>query len=200
MTLLEDVLPTVQPANDVPGPAQGCWGWDDLVALPDEGRRYEILDGVLFVTPPPETSHESTGATLIRYLHQAVVDPGLGWVFGSNCGVELRPGFVVLPDVAVVLQVHGDRITRTRIIGAPDLVVEILSPGTAGYDRREKQDAYEQAGVPEYWVADRAARTIEVLALEHGRYRSLGVFRGQATPPSRVLPAFDVPVEQLLPH
>ena len=74
--------------------------------------------------------------------------------------------------------------------------MEIASPSTAGYDRREKQNAYARAGVPEYWIADPASRTVEVLALEQGAYRSLGVFQGKATLPTKIVPEFPVRVGQ----
>lgn len=86
-------------------------------------------------------------------------------------------------------------IIPSRIIGAPDLVVESGSPSTAGYDRREKQDAYARAGVAEFWVADPNAQTIELLVLDGGAYRSLGLFQGKATLPSRVA-TLPVHVEQ----
>lgn len=75
-------------------------------------------------------------------------------------------------------------------------MIEIASPSTAGYDRREKQNAYAAAGVCESWIADPAARTVEVPALENTAFRSLSVFRGQATLPSRVVPGLSVVVEQ----
>jgi len=87
-------------------------------------------------------------------------------------------------------------ISPSRIVATPDLVIEIASPGTARYDRRTKQDAYARAGVPEYWIADQNARTIEVLKLEAGAYKSAVVFSGESTLPSSVLPDLPVRVEQ----
>ena len=75
-------------------------------------------------------------------------------------------------------------------------MIEIASPSTAGHDRRTKQDAYARAGVPEYWIADPYARTIEILRLEGGAYRSLGVFEGGDVLPSAELPELPVRVEQ----
>src|SRR5262249_15325923 len=103
---------------------------------------------------------------------------------------------VLQPDIIVVLNTHLEIITPSRIVGAPDLIIELASPGTAGYDRRTKQDAYASAGVPEYWIADPGTGTVELMVLENGAYRSLGVFRGQATLPSRVVPGLPVKVEQ----
>jgi len=127
---------------------------------------------------------------------QFVEDVGLGRVFPAPVDVELAPNVVLQPDVIVVLNANLGILIPERIVGAPDLVVEIASPGTAGYDRRQKQDAYARAGVPEYWIADPIARTIEVLRLNGGVYRSLGVFTGQARLPSVAVPGLPVPVEQ----
>ncbi len=85
-----------------------------------------------------------------------------------------------------------------RIVGVPDLVVEIASPGTAGYDRREKQDAYALSGVPEYWWIDPGNRSVEVLVLEaSGKYRAKGLYAGDATIPSPQLPGLEFPVDAL---
>lgn len=103
---------------------------------------------------------------------------------------------VVQPDVLVVLNANLGIITEKRIIGVPDLVIEIASPGTVGYDRRAKQDAYARAGVPEYWLADALARTVELPRLEGQGYRSVGVFTGASTLPSLVIPDLPVRIEQ----
>jgi Uma2 family endonuclease len=122
---------------------------------------------------------------------------GLGLVRIAPFDVELAPDTVVQPDVFVVLSKHFDKITDNRILGAPDLVVEVASPGTAIYDRHNKLDAYVRAGVPEYWIVDTDARGVEVLVLEMiGIYRSLGVFRGKAVIPSQVVPGLLVQVEK----
>ncbi len=133
------------------------------------------------------------------YLGIHVELAGLGQVLPAPCDVELGPGDVVQPDVVVVPNVPNALlgiITRGHILGAPDLIVEMLSPGTVGYDRREKQDAYARAGVPEYWLADPYAQTIEILWLDGDEYRSLGVFTGAATLPPLVVPDLPVRVEQ----
>ena len=189
-------VPMVIPADHIPGPGQGRWTYKDYAAIPDDGQRYEIVDGVLFMAPAPNEWHQTAAGRLFRYLATAIEDARLGRVYIAPFDVELDYRTVVQPDVLVVLNAHLERITFSRIIGAPDLVVEISSPGTVGHDRTEKQRAYARAGVPEYWIADPASRTVEVLALEHGTYRSLGVFEGKATLPTRIVPDFPVHVEQ----
>jgi Uma2 family endonuclease len=190
-----DVLPVVTAAAPIVGPPQGRWTYADYAALPDDGNRYEIIAGVLYMTPAPGTGHQSVSARLVTFLVTHVEFAGLGRVFAAPVDVELAPDTVVQPDIVVILSANLDRITPSRIIGAPDLVVEILSPGTAGYDRREKQDAYARAGVGEYWIVDPGAQTVELLTLEQGGYRSHGVFRGQARLPSSVV-TLPVPIER----
>jgi len=190
-----DVLPVVTAAAPLVGPPQGRWTYADYAALPDDGNRYEIIAGVLYMTPAPGTGHQSISARVVTFLVTHVEFAGLGRVFAAPVDVELAPDTVVQPDIVVVLSANLHRITPSRIIGAPDLVVEILSPGTAGYDRREKQDAYARSGVGEYWIVDPGAQTVELLTLDQGGYRSHGVFRGQARLPSSAV-TMPVPIER----
>jgi Uma2 family endonuclease len=191
-----ETLPMVVPADHVPGPAQGYWTYAAYAAIPDDRQRYEIIDGVLYMTPVPSMDHQASVARFTAHFFTHIESAGLGRVFPAPTDVELRGGTVVQPDLVVVLNAHLAVLTPRRVIGTPDLVVEIASPGTAGYDRRAKQDAYAGAGVLEYWIADPYARTVEVLVLEGDAYLSAGVFEGAVTLPSKVLPEFPVHVEQ----
>ncbi|GIV99729.1 Uma2 family endonuclease [Roseiflexus sp.] len=192
---LRDTLPVVAVATPMIGPPQGRWTYADYAALPEDGNRYEIIAGVLYMTLAPEIGHQMTSNRMATFLTIHIQFTGLGAVLTAPTDVELALDTVVQPDIVVVLSANLGIITRSRIIGAPDLVVEILSPGTAGYDRREKQDAYARAGVRDYWVVDPAAQTVEVLTLDRSAYRSRGVFRGQARLPSQTAP-LPVPVER----
>ena len=196
MSVPLDVLPVVTAAAPLVGPPQGRWTYADYAALPDDGNRYEIIAGVLYTTPAPGAGHQSVSARLVTFLVTHVEFAGLGRVFAAPVDVELAPDTVVQPDIVVILSANLDRITPSRIIGAPDLVVEILSPGTAGYDRREKQDAYARSGVGEYWIVDPGAQSVELLSLDQGGYRSHGVFRGQARLPSSVV-TLPVPIDRI---
>jgi Uma2 family endonuclease len=195
-TTQPDTLPVVTPADNLPGPPQGTWTYDDYAALPDDGQRYEIIDGVIYMTPAPNTGHQSANNLFAFYLTMHVQMKSKGRVFAAPYDVELAPDVVVQPDVIVVLQANLAIITKSRIIGAPDLLVEIASPGTAGHDRRRKQDAYARAGVREYWIADPRAQTVELLTLQQGVYHSRNVFQGGALLPSQVVPELPVKVEQ----
>jgi Uma2 family endonuclease len=186
----------VTPADWVPGPLQGFWTYDDYAALPDDGRKYEIVNGVLIMGPAPSPDHQSIAVRLTHYLFVHVELAELGRVFSAPIDVELEPKNVFQPDVIVLLNTHLDRVTAKRIVGAPDLVVEVASPGTAAFDRLTKYDVYAHAGVREYWIVKSDQRTVEVLVLESGEYRSLGIFNGQVALPSRVVPGLPVRVEQ----
>ncbi|PDW03229.1 Uma2 family endonuclease [Candidatus Viridilinea mediisalina] len=192
--LISDILPATSPADQIPGPPQGQWTYADYALIQAEGVRYELISGVLYMTPAPSTSHQSVSNLLATYLTLHVQLVGLGKVFSAPTDVELFPGTVVQPDILVISSSNEGCITPSRIIGPPDLVVEIVSPSTAGYDRREKQDAYAAAGVPEYWLVDPSTQTVELLILEQGSYRSQGLFRGQAQLPSRAIQHLPVAV------
>lgn len=196
MALTTDELSVVTPADWVPGPPQGSWTYDDYAALPDDGHRYEIVNGVLVMTPPPTPGHQSISIRISYYLFAHVELAGLGRVFAAPIGVELAPENMFEPDVVVILNAHVDIIAEKRIVGVPDLVVEVASPSTAAFDRLTKHDVYARSGVEEYWIVKPTSRTVEVLVLENAKYRSLGVFNGQAPLPSRVIPGLPVRVEQ----
>jgi Uma2 family endonuclease len=185
----------VTTADDVQGPPQGRWTYDAYAALHDD-ERYEIIDGVLYMAPAPGAPHQTTVGWFVFYLTTHVQIKKRGRVLPAPFDVELAPSSVVQPDVLVILNDNLGILTPSRVIGAPDLVIEVASPGTAGYDRREKQDAYALAGVREYWIADPASKTIEVLQLQDDRYRLVGVFQNGAILPSTVVPNMPVHVDQ----
>ena len=169
-----DVRPDgVYRADYVPGPPQGCWTALDKEALADDPRRFEIVDGVLYEMSSPSEPHQAAALRFGYHFAGHVEFGGRGRVYPAPFDVELplTPAVVFQPDLVVVLTHNAGIITGKRIVGAPDIVVEIASLGTSGYDRRVKQDRYARAGVPELWFADPFARAIEVLRLgEKGEY------------------------------
>jgi Uma2 family endonuclease len=190
---------TVIPADWVPGPKQGEWTYSHYAALPDDGQRYEIVNGVLIMAPAPSPEHQSIAVRLAYYVFPHVDLAGIGRLFTAPIDVELGPKNVFQPDIVVVLNAHLNRVADKKIIGAPDLVVEIASLSTAVFDRLTKYEKYAHAGITEYCIVKPATRTIEVLALEGEEYRSLGIFNGQAKLPSGNLPDLSVRVEQFFP-
>ena len=197
MTTTEEQITVVVPADQVNGPKQGSWSYDDYAALTDDGQRYEVVDGVLLMVTAPNPRHQGISGRLYLALHQNVEANGLGKVFYAPLDVQLAPKTVVQPDLLVLLNANLDKITESRIIGAPDLVVEIASPGTAAYDRLSKFQAYAKAGVEEYWIVNPERHSIEVAFLQDGAYVPQGVFQGSDTLPSRIVPGISsVNVEQ----
>ena len=202
MVIIPDTATTVVRASHVPGPVQGRWTYADYAALPEpEGYRYEIIDGVLYMAPAPMPEHERAGAVLISRLVTAVEDTALGQVFVSP-DIDVG-GSTLRPDAVVVLNANASVVEKKRLVGPPDVVVEIASPSTAAYDRNAnegKRGAYARIGVPEYWIVDAAARTIDVLVLAGDVYTELGTFAGDAPLRSQVLPQLSLPARRFFPR
>lgn len=196
MASIPAAVSVVTAVPEASGPRQGTWTYDDYAALPDDGQRYEVIEGVLYMVPSPGELHQRSSTRFVGYLMMHIELTGLGRVYHAPFDVELNPITVVQPDVIVVLNQRTQIITPRGIQGGPDLVIEIASPSTATHDRSRKLRAYEQAGVREYWLADPFAHTIELLVLEGKHYRSRGLFQGPALVPSTVVPDLRVRVEQ----
>jgi len=192
----KEELSVVTPADWVPGPAQGSWTYDAYAALPDDGQHYEIVNGVLLMTPAPTPEHQDIVGEIYACLRTHVKLAGLGRVFIGPIDVVLGPKNVFQPDVLVVLNAHLDRIQAKKIAGAPDLVVEVASQSTAAIDRVTKFDVYARAGVAEYWMVKPETHEVEVFALEDREYRSLGKFSGQQTLSTHIVPGLLIRVEQ----
>jgi Uma2 family endonuclease len=195
MATTSDKQPMVIPADEVPGPRQGDWTYRDYAAL-DDGQHYEIVNGVLLMTPAPSWSHQEVVLEVASYLRTYIRSAGLGGVFVAPIDVELTPKDVFQPDIVVLLKQSREKLREKHIVGAPDLVVEVASPGTRIIDRLNKHDAYARAGVPEYWIANPEAGSVEVFVLDSNTYHSVGIFRGQDSLPSHIVPGLSVHVEQ----
>lgn len=128
--------------------------YDDCLHLPQDGKRYEILDGDLYVTAAPSPKHQRTLRELLYWLHSFLREHRLGEVFSAPLDVLLSRHDTVQPDL---LYISNERLLILRernIRGAPDLVVEILSPSTRRMDEDIKLRRYEALGVREYWLID----------------------------------------------
>jgi Uma2 family endonuclease len=137
------------------------WTYADYCRIPADRNRHEIVDGVHYVNPAPTPNHQSVVTRLIYQMMQAVEDAGLGRVLTAPIDVHLGRGSVVQPDLVVVRNRNLHIIGEKKLTGAPDLLVEIRSPGTARYDRRIKLPRYARAGVREIWLVDPELRVVE---------------------------------------
>jgi Uma2 family endonuclease len=142
--------------------------YDDLAHTPDDCRRYELLDGALFVTPSPRPLHQRVSKRLQRQLEAYFEDGGLGEVFDAPVDVILAIHDVVVPDLVVVTV--PPQVTDRAIEGAPTLIVEILSPTTRTRDRKLKSERYAALGVAHYWIVDPQHKTIECYRLRATHY------------------------------
>jgi Uma2 family endonuclease len=145
----------------------------DYEALPADGRRYELHDGELSVTPAPGTRHQRVSSALNSILRTHVTSHGLGEVLYAPIDVILADTTVVQPDLVYLEPARAHLVSDRGIEGPPTLVIEILSPSTTTIDRSRKRQLYADHGIPYYWLVDPESRTIEVLGLDAGRYALL---------------------------
>jgi Uma2 family endonuclease len=148
------------------------WTYADIEALPDDGNRYEAVDGELWVTPPPNEPHARFSSSLLASLYAHVKARRLGRVYVEGLGVWLDDEAFVIPDLVFVANDRLPGLSQRGMEGAPTLVVEILSPSTRKRDLGVKRDAYAARGVPHYWVVDPVAKSLESFVLDGGVYRS----------------------------
>jgi Uma2 family endonuclease len=190
-------LPTKEDGQSWPD--QGEWSYEDFLRLPDDGNRYEVIRGSLYVTPPPVPGHQFSSFELAFRLSAFVRERDLGLVLTAPLGVMLPAGIAtpVQPDILFFRKGNEPRWGSSNYEGVPDLIAEVLSPSTRRRDRTTKKDAYQDAGVPEYWLVDQGARTVVVYVLAKGKYVEL--VRGGAGDEvwSSVLPGFRVRVKDL---
>lgn len=179
-------------------PRQGEWTYEDWLKFPDDGWKYEIIDGVLYMTPPPAINHQRSSSQLFVAMFKHIADYKLGEVLPAPCGVRLPNQPVpVEPDIIFVKKDRLDIIGANYVEGAPDLLVEILSPSNANYDRETKFELYEKAGVSEYWLVDYQAKTVEVFTLVEGDYTLAGKYTVGDTLVSGQLEGFKIAVEAI---
>ena len=141
-----------------------------------EGERYELLDGELTMVPAPDIPHQDSSINLSADLKFLVRRTGIGRVLAAPTDVYFTDTDVVQPDLVFVSNERAGIITDANIRGAPDLVIEILSPSTEERDRVFKRALYARHGVREYWLVDTRRKTIEQLLLDGDDFRLAGVF------------------------
>lgn len=175
-------------------PDTRVWTREDLHALPDDGNRYELVDGSLLVTPSPRYPHQLAVGELYDRIRSYVRTSRQGVVLLSPADLDLRSGQLVQPDLFVLPARPGPPIRDWEDAGIPSLVVEILSPSTARYDRVIKRQLYQRTGVPTYWIVDLDARLVEVWTPDRSApavtHETLEWQPSQAVPPLQIdLPA-----------
>src|SRR5260370_23501277 len=165
--------------------------YDDYARIPPDGKRYELLEGDLFVTPAPSPLHQRVSKRLQRKLEVYFEARGLGEVFNAPIDVILTLHDVVQPDLVVVTD--PAQISGRGIEGAPALVVEVLSPTTRDHDRTTKARRYAALGGRHYWVLDPEGSRLDCYRLERGGVVPAGRPGSGPAPWPPQLPPFPVP-------
>ena len=170
---------------------------DDIWDAPDNGKRYEVIDAKLFVSPAPDWEHQRGLGKLHVRVGSYVYGRGLGEVVQAPLGVVLDEENGVEPDLIYVSNERRHIIVKRGIEGAPDLVVEVLSPSTEARDRGIKLRRYAAAGVPHYWILDPVARALEPYRLgEHG-YEPIGRYGPGSVFRPELFPGLEIPIDEL---
>ena len=133
----------------------------EIRGFPDDGLRYEVVRGALFVSPAPGTRHQRMVVELVRRFQDYLEIHALGEALPAPYEVEFTEDSATQPDVLVILDSHRAALTDERFLGAPSLVIEIISYSSKRTDRLEKRALYQEEGVPEYWIVDIEARHVE---------------------------------------
>lgn len=171
--------------------------YDDLLELHDDGMRREVLGGELIVTPAPTAGHQRFLVRLYRILDDFVRESGSGEVFIAPFDILLGRYNVVQPDIVYLSSRQPPVLDDQHTFeGPPDLVVEVVSPGTGGIDRVRKMALYASAGVPEYWIADPRRKTFVINVLRGEEYVAV-VPDENGVVASSVLPGLRIDVVRL---
>lgn len=169
------------------------WTYEEYARL-DDDQRYEIIDGELLMAPAPDMWHQDWSRQLYRRIDGHVLSHQLGEVFYAPLDVVLDAENVVQPDIVFVAKANRPIMRRRAIFGAPDLLVELISPSSVRRDRYVKHRLYAQFGIREYWMADPANKALEVWKLQNQRFELHCMAEEKGPISSLVLPglAFDL--------
>jgi Uma2 family endonuclease len=172
--------------------------YEDFCALPDDGKRYEILDGDLYVSPSPFTAHQAVVGNLFVMLTDYVRSRKLGRVFVAPYDVVLDRHDVVEPDLIYVSKANATIITHKNIQGSPDLLVEVLSDSTRERDTRDKRNIYARCGVPWYWIVDPEGPRVMELKLLERAYAVVADLSGEAVWTPALFPESTIRLPELI--
>jgi Uma2 family endonuclease len=150
------------------------YSYREFQYFPNDGFRHEIIDGEHYMSPAPSTKHQTVSRRLQFQIYSQIELTGLGQVFNAPTDVELAPHDIVEPDLILVMNDRVAIITPSRILGVPNLLIEILSPSNPNHDRILKFEMYARTGVSEYWIVDPEEESVAQWVLKDGSYKLLG--------------------------
>jgi len=170
--------------------------YEDYRKLP-EGAPYQLIGGMLIMTPLPSTYHQIISMKLGFLLVGFVQENNLGLTLFAPIDVYLDETETYQPDIIFIAKDRQSIIGPDKINGAPDLVIEILSPSTAYYDLRKKFKVYEKNGVKEYWIIDPEEQSMEVYTLQEGKFLLGQKAEKQGHIQSAIVEGFNVAIETI---
>lgn len=163
--------------------------FEEFCSLVREDQKADLIDGVIYMASPESIEANALFVWLLRLLGDFVEERDLGFIFGSRVAFRLDDTNGPEPDIAFVSKAHAHRIERGRVVGPPDLALEIVSLESIDRDYQKKRLLYQRAGVPEYWIVDDVQGTVTVFRLTpRGRYREVRPKKGELR--SEALPGF----------
>jgi Uma2 family endonuclease len=169
----------------------------DYKLLP-EGAPYQLIEGELVMTPSPTTLHQIIAGNINEKIRAFVKAKGAGLVLFAPIDIYLDDENVFQPDIVFISKQKRDIIKDDGIQGAPDMVIEILSPSTAYYDLKKKYKIYEKFGVKEYWIVDPEMKGVELFSLtEQGKFLLSAAFSEKGIVKSGILNGFEMTLEEI---
>lgn len=174
--------------------------YDDYLALPDDGNRYEIIGGELLISPSPITIHQRILLKLSSLLNEYIDKNNLGEIFIAPFDVVLSMTDVVQPDILFISKGRSQIVTEKNVVAAPDFVVEILSEGTEVIDRNRKKELYEKYKVKEYWIVNPWKKQLEQYILEKEAFELKKKFEKSETLDSIVIEGLSLQLEEIFAH
>jgi Uma2 family endonuclease len=173
--------------------------YEDYLLFPDDGKRHELIDGEHIMSPSPLTKHQRILRKLMVAFDVFLAKNKIGEVFPAPCDVIFSDTDIVEPDILFVSAERASIVTEKNVQGAPDLVVEIISPSTRKTDEVVKRKLYEQYGVGEYWVVDPELEGVKVYRRVNDRYERVAELSKEANDAlsTPCLPSWTMPLSEV---
>ncbi len=171
--------------------------YKDYLQLPSDDFHHQLIEGEIVMTPAPKVIHQMVKSNLQKHLLQFVENKQLGLVLDAPCDVYFDEHNVVQPDLFFISRNRLSIVAEDVVKGAPDLIVEVLSPASAYYDLVEKKALYARAGVKEYWIVDPKWHWIEVYWNHEGSFQLQQRAEKEGVVQSRLLPDFQVSLARI---
>jgi len=170
--------------------------YEDYLHFPED-KRYEIIDGEIYMVPSPGEAHQDVCANLAFVLRVFVKENALGKVYFAPLDVVLSEIDVVQPDIMFISKERLNIITERNIQGAPDLIVEIISPSSEYKDRVIKRKLYSKYGVKEYWLVDLEKKEVEVMSLKESGLETVKIYKRTDILESLVLKGIKIKLDEI---